>query len=342
MNSGRTLHRSTWLGAVVVALGVAALSPAVAQTCTTQAKMTPEVRSGLADAALALGKDVQQNAAARIEAQSIPAVADNFAPTGYLIRTTSEKLLADTLQVTQLYVLDATTRQPGDTGEADFTCALSDSTAETDFAIPSLPQGRYGFAMVEGSGARPWLMAFVLQQQGTAWKLAGFSSHARTVAGHDGLWYWTQARDAAQAGQTWRAWVLYGEADQLLRPAAFVDSTHLDKLHSEQHGATPPELSDGISTQTPLVIKGADGAEFHFTEVSSDSSEDGLKLNLMLHYAAEPAADATTGRARNVAAARAFLDAHKELRQGFDGVWVFADSAGAPPFATEHKVSDIP
>ncbi|MES2393913.1 MAG: hypothetical protein V4555_19910, partial [Acidobacteriota bacterium] len=99
---------------------------------------------------------------------------------------------------------------------------------------------------------------------------------------------------------------------------------------------------DGISAQTPLVMKAADGTEFRFTALGSDPSQDGQKLELLLHFTADAAADATAGRARNLAAAKTLLDAHKELRQGFDGVLVFADSAGAPPFATEIKMADIP
>jgi hypothetical protein len=270
-------------------------------------------------------------------------VAQNFQTTAYLIRTTSSKIAADSLEATQLYLLDASQRAPGDTSEADFTCALTGSTLETDFAIPALPQGRFAFAMVEAKGNRPWLLAFVLQQQGRDWKLAGFSSHARTAAGHDGLWYWTSAREAAAQKQSWKAWVLFGEAEQLLRPASFVDSTHFDKLQTERTSAAPPALSDGVSVQTPLVLKAASGTEFRVTSLGSEASDDGQRLNLTLHFAADAsAADATAGRARNAAVAKALLDAHAELRQGFDGVVVFADTAGSPPFATEIKMADIP
>jgi hypothetical protein len=62
----------------------------------------------------------------------------------------------------------------------------------------------------------------------------------------------------------------------------------------------------------------------------------------MLHLGGEALADPAAARARNTAAAKAILDAHKELRKSFDGVWVFAESAGHDPFATEQSMSDIP
>ena len=114
-----------------------------------------------------------------------------------------------------------------------------------------------------------------MEQQGTAWKMAGFYPHARTAAGHDGLWYWTTARADAKAGKKWLAWVLYGEADQLLRPANFITSTHLDQLRSERRSNAPGELSEGISPEAPLVIKAKDGSEFRFTSLGSVATEDG-------------------------------------------------------------------
>ena len=134
-----------------------------------------------------------------------------------------------------------------------------------------------------GSGARA-------NCQGSAWKLAGFYPHARSAAGHDGLWYWTTARADAKAGKKWVAWVLYGEADQLLRPANFITTTHLDQLRSERHTNAPAELSEGISADTPLVIKAKDGSEFRFTALSAAATDDGKGLDLVLHYTSVKAA----------------------------------------------------
>ena len=71
----------------------------------------------------------------------------------------------------------------GDTSDADFSCPLMGTTSETDFAIGGLPPGLYVFAMVEATGDQPWLLSFLLQQDGGAWKLAGFYPQAT-----DGGW----------------------------------------------------------------------------------------------------------------------------------------------------------
>jgi hypothetical protein len=315
---------------------------AVAQTCTTQAKMTPEVRDSLSGAALTFAGNVKSNNSVAAQAVADQNLTANFGPTAYLIRTTADKLTGSTLRVTQLYMLDASARAASDTTEVDFACPLTGLTSETDFAIPGLPPGTYGFAMVEAEGAQPWLLAAIFRRESDSWRLAGFYPHPREAAGHDGIWYWTAARKAAGSKDLWLAWLYYGEADQLSRPASFVSSTNLDKLRSEARSATPPELSDGISAETPLVVKAMGGAQFDFTAIRAEGSEDGKRLNLMLHMRADPIDDPAAARARNQAAAHAFLAAHKDLREVFNGVWVFAESAGHEPFATEQSMSAIP
>jgi hypothetical protein len=304
--------------------------------------MSVAIRTSLSDAALNLAQSVKDGDAARVQAATIAefASASAFAPTATLVQSTSAKLASDTLRVTQIYELDARARRNGDPSDADFSCALTGTTSETDFSISGLPPGLYGFAMVDATGDRPWLLSFLLRQDDDVWKLAGFYPRARTAVGHDGLWFWTSARAHAKAKELWLAWVFYGEADELLRPANFATSTNLDRLRSEQRAAAPPELISGIGPDNPLVVKAGDsnGAEvsagYRFTSIAAEGSEDDKQLNLILHLRADGLADP--------AAARALLDAHKELRQGFHSVWVFADSAEHEPLVTEQTISDIP
>ncbi len=231
-------------------------SQAAPPACTTQSAMTGDMRQSLADAALAIATAIKGNDTERVRSLSSPEIASNFDSTVFVIHQTSTAIADATLRVTQLYRLDASNRKPGDSAVADFGCALSGSTDEVDFSIPGLPPGVYAFVIVEAAGDRPWLLPILLQQQGTAWKMAGFYPHARTVGGHDGLWYWTTARADAKAGKKWLAWVLYGEADQLLRPANFITSTHLDQLRSERRSNAPSELSDGISPEHTVGHQG--------------------------------------------------------------------------------------
>ena len=307
----------------------------------TQSVMTAEMRQSLADTALAIATAIKANDTERARSMSAPDIASNFDSTTFVIHQTSNAIANDTLRMTQLYRLDASNRKPNDSAGADFGCALAGTGDEVDFSIPGLPPGVYAFTIVEADGDRPWLLPILLEQQGTSWKMAGFYPHARTAAGHDGLWYWTTARADAKAGKRWLAWVLYGQADQLLRPANFITSTHLDKLRSERHSSAPGELSEGISADAPLVIKAKDGSEFHFTSLGSTATEDGKSLNLVLHYHVESIGDSAAANARNTAAASALLTAHPELREGFSNASIFAEAQGQTPFITQQNLAEI-
>ncbi len=343
VSSART--RAGSLFGLLMILGISAMH---AQTCTTQARMSDSVRNDLSGAAMNLAQSIKDGNAARVQAMTIAefASASSFAPTASVVQSTAPKLVGDTLRVTQVYQLDARGRKPGDTSEADFSCVLTGTTAETDFSISGLPPGLYGFAMVEAEGNRPWLLSFLLRQDSGVWKLAGFYPRARTAAGHDGIWYWTSARADVKAKEPWLAWVLYGVADVLLRPANFATSTNLDRMRAEQTAAAPPELINGLGPEMPLVIKSVNSkgvpTEYRFTSMVAEGSEDGSQLKLVLHLSADYLADPTAAKARNIAAASALLDAHKDLRQDFDSVWVFADSPGHEPLLTQQPLSAIP
>jgi len=339
-----TRRRTQSIAGVALSAVLLSASMAAQLICTTQAKMQPPLRDALMSTARMLATAVQANDSAKVRAATVAEYATDFSATEYLIRSTAPRIAGETLLVTSVYGLDATARKKDDTTEADFSCPLTGTMLETDFSIPGLPPGNYGFATVEAvGGAQPWMLSFLLRQDGGTWKMAGFYQHAKTAAGHDGLWYWKEARAAAQAKQSWAAWLLYGEAYELLSPASFVQSSHLDKLTAEQRAAAPPELSNGIGKDAPLVVKGLNGAEFHFIGVGTDRSEDGTKANIILHLRADPGGDAPAARVRNEAAAAAFVKAHPEVRKDFQGVWVFAESDAQQPIAmTERDMSQIP
>lgn len=345
------VRRSVQAG-ILLGLLLTCLQPLLwAQACTTQARMSSEIRNGLSDAALRLAEAVQAGDSAKIQGLTIAEFSSPsaFAPTLSLMQSTSSRVANEALRVKQIYELDASSRAANDTSNADFSCPLTGSTSETDFAISGLPRGLYGFAMVEATGERPWLLSFLLRQDDGVWKLAGFYPRATTAAGHDGTWYWKSARTYAKADELWLAWIFYGEAAELLRPANFVTSTNLDGLLSERRRAAPAELMGGIGSNHPLVVKASDAsnsnsgvAEYRLTDLSAAGSDDGKELNLVLHVATDDVSDPTVVTARSKAAAQAVLDAHVELRQALQRVWVFAEAEGHEPLVTEQTISNIP
>ena len=364
-------HLSSILtAATLVVAGTLTVGVLHAETCITQSQMKPAERDSIADTARALSKLVQANDASALRQRTLPEYAKDFSGMTSLVAGTAPRIKDATLLVDQVYLLDATTLKTladGTNQDAQFFCSLNKSIAEANFLIPALPPGRYAFAMVTTQGSKtPQRLSFLLKQNApdAPWSMAGFYPKPLTAAAHDGLWYWTQARDMTKAKQLWTAYLYYQEAQSLLQPAGFVTSTHLDKLRKESTAAAPPALSEGITADAPLVVKGPGTTEFRFTDLTTDDSLGADKIDIVAHLAPEPAAEAPAAdakskskseqkadaksaapalspRDRNAAAMAALLAAYPELRTSFHGVWIFADAPNQNPFVTEQPMANI-
>jgi hypothetical protein len=334
-----------------LALLAVATPIARAETCTTQSALAPGERDRLADATRSLAAKVQANDATTLRTAAVPELAKDFGAMQYLVAVTAPKLAGGAPVVEQVYLLDATNLKHGADGsnpEGQFFCSLNRSTMEAEFDIPALPPGKYAFAMVTiapaATRSAPWRLSFLMRQEAAGqpqWLLAGFYPKPLTAAGHDGLWYWTQARQMVREKQPWNAWLYYQAAQKLLQPADFVLSTHLDKLRTEAAAATPPALSDGIGVDAPLVVKAAGGAEYRFTALSLEDSPGQSAPDVAAHLRVEPLPDQATARKRNDAAASALLAAYPELRKPFHGISVYAEAPGQNPLVTEQPMAEI-
>jgi hypothetical protein len=329
---------------MMLAMGLAC-GVARGETCTTQSAMTDSDRNALANAARGMAEKVQADDAAGLQAVTIAEYAKNFGAIQGAVGNASAKVKGAALAVEQVYLLDASELKPGPDGKpgnAQFLCTLNRSIAEADFSIPALPSGKYGFAIVEARGtATPWRLSFLMQQVQGQWQMAGFYPGAMTAAGHDGLWYWTQARTMAKSKEPWNAWLYYQQAEVLLNPSGLILSTHLEKLRNEQGTAAPPALSGGISAESPLVVKGADGAEYHFIGLGVDDSLAKDKIDVMARLKVDQLGDAVAARKRNTDAMSALVAAYPELRKGFHGVWILSEVPGQNPYATELAMNEI-
>jgi hypothetical protein len=329
----------------LVAAGVLFAGVAAAEVCTTQSQMTATDRSALTSAALGLAAKVQANDVSGLRAATVAEYAKDFNGIGNVVGSTAARVKAGTPIVEQVYLLDGSQLKrnaDGTVPDSQFFCSLNKSIAEADFLIPGLLPGRYGFAIVDvPNGSSPWRLSFLLRQEQGQWEMAGFYPKALTAAGHDGLWYWTQARTMTAQKQPWDAWLYYQEAENLLLPASFIQSTHLEKLKAEETAATPTALSDGVSPEAPLVVKGADGAEYHFTGLGVDDSLAKDKIDVIAHLKVEQIGDAKAAQKRNADAMAALLAAYPEMRKPFHGVWMLAEAPGQNPFATEQAMSEI-
>jgi hypothetical protein len=305
----------------------------LAVSCTTQAQMTEAERAALMQSAHTLASAVQSGNAAAVQALTIAKVKSQFDPIANTIEQTSPLLAGATITIDALYGLDASDLKTA-AEDTVFFCGVANSPVHVDFTIPQLPQGQYALALVHATGVKqPQQMAFLLQKNGD-WQLAGLFVKPLLVAGHDSVWYWTKARAFNQKNQKWNAYFYYTTAAYLASPADFMTSANLDKLNQEAQTAKP----DGLPGAQPMVITSGNNT-FPVSQIHTDGSLGGL--DLVLRYSTAETSDPVATRARNLELMKATLQAHPELREGFHGLWVFAEAPNQRPYGNELAMSEI-
>jgi hypothetical protein len=304
-----------------------------AVSCTSQAQMNEAERTALMQTAHALATAVQSGNIGAVQALTIPKVKAQFDGIASTIEQTAPLLAGSTVTIDALYGLDASDlKTPAE--DTAFFCGLPSSPVHVDITIPQLPVGRYALTLVHATGVKqPQQLAFLLQKNGD-WQLAGFFVKPLMVAGHDSLWYWTRARSLNQKGQKWNAYFYYATAKYLATPVDLLTSPNLDKLNQETTSSRP----DGLPGEKPMTLT-ANGKTYPVSDLHTDGSLGGL--DLVIRYTASDASDPVAARAQNLEVMKAILAAHPEVRDGFHGLWVFAEAPNQRPYGNELAMGDI-
>ena len=311
--------------------------PAFGVSCMTQSQMTSAQRTVLEQSAEMLGANVKSGNAAAVRTQTIASVAAQFDGIQGTIQSVNTPIEHATLTVDGLYLLDASDLKAAE--ETQFFCGVPGSPLTVEVTIPSLPPGKYALAILHATGVKqPQQLSMILQNDpvGSAdWKLAGFFTRPMTMGGHDGVWFWRQARAYAARKQLWDAWFYYQTAQYLLNPVDFVSSPNLQKLQREAEQARP----DNLPGSDPLHIR-AGTQSFDITSLHTGELSD--QLDLVVTYNATPNQDMVAARTQVTAVMRALLEQHPELQSAFHGLWVYAATPGSQsPFALELPMDQI-
>jgi hypothetical protein len=239
------------------------------------------------------------------------------------------------IQIRNLYLLDASAlTAPADT---QFFCSDASGSLTVTLTMRSLPPGRYAVAIADAAGAAPaGQLGFILawDKGASAWRLGGLNARPGAFDGHDGVWYWSRAREAAKNGDDWSAWYLYDAAHYLLVPVDFISSPNLEKLGEEQG-----QLKDSPRDAFPFTL--ADGPR--------SWKIDGVRLDATLNepdlavaYESMGVSDPGAARTEAMAVMSAVLKQHPGLKQNFHGLWAYAIKDGKRTFAIELPMAQIP
>jgi hypothetical protein len=314
-----------------------AVLPAFGVSCMTQSQMPAAQRTILAQTAQMIAGNVEGGNAAAVRTQTVAAVAAQFDGIANSIQAINAAIQHATLTVDDLYLLDGTDLKSQE--DTQFFCGVAGSALTVEVTIPGLPPGKYALAVLHATGVKqPQQLSLVLQNDPAGspdWKLAGFYTRPMTLGGHDGVWFWRQARDYAAKQQQWPAWFYYQTARSLLEPVDFISSPNLLKLDKEAEQNRPENLPG----QDPMRLS-AGTETFTITNVHVGEFAD--QFDLIVTYNATPGMDPVTARAQVTAVMRALVQHYPGLETAFHGLWVYAATPGNQnPFALELPMQQI-
>ena len=306
-----------------------------AVSCVTESQMTNAQRAEFVRALRALEVPIQAGNTNAVKELTVAPVAASFDGIAQSVETLSQQIQGATFTVNSMYLLEAAEVKPG-AEETQFFCSVPSSPLVVTVTIPQLPAGTYLLALTHATGVEhPQQVSMILQQDGDAWKLAGFFVRPLSLGGKEGVWYWSQARVYGQKKQNWNSYFYYQTAAFLLTPVDFLSTPNLEKLQKEAQAVRPA----GLPGQEPLKLE-AKGKTFEISNLRTEGFSG--ELDLVVSYKTQSVADPVAARSEIIELMKALLAAHPELREAFHGLWVYANAEGQHPYAIELPMSQIP
>ena len=321
-----------WAAAVLLAVPTVSL----AANCTTQAELQPQDRDSLAASGGRLSEAVVQQDFAALQAALLPAESQEWDGIRTGVEQAAPLVKGGQVQLRSLYLLDATTlAAPADT---QFFCSNASGSLTVSITMRALPPGRYAVVLADAAGAPlAGQLGLILAWQGGSapgWKLGGVSVRQGMFDGHDGVWYWSRARDLAKTDTSWSAWYCYEAARSLLLPVDFLSSPNLEKLGTEQ-----AQLKNSPQEAFPYTIP--DGPRtWKIDSIHLDTSLH--QADLGVTYESTGVTDPAALRTEAIAVMSALLKAQPGLRENFHGLWAYAMKDGKPTPVIELPMAQIP
>ncbi len=325
--------KHSWAGPLVLA-GFLVFSAAIhATSCTTQAEMSAPDRNALAETGQRLATAVMQQDLSTLQSSLLPEVAAQWDGIHQAVEYNAPVMKGGQAQLRSLYALDATSlTAPADT---EFFCSSANASMTVTITLQQLPPGKYALVLADAAGAPlAGQMAFILGMQAGAWKLGGVFIRPGALEGHDGVWYWDQARQAVTAGAPWAAYYLYETARYLSLPVDIISSPNLEKLGQEE-----AQIPGSPVNSFPFNVTAGDRT-WKIDSIRFDPSlrEPDLGVTYESAGITDPAAQKTEA----VAVLGALLKAKPELRKSFHGMWAYASNAGKVTPVMELPMGQIP
>jgi hypothetical protein len=326
-----------WWKALIVAFVVAAPAAGFAASCTAQGELTAQDRGTLASIGEQLSDAVVRQDQSALQSVLLPALSNQWEGIRDAISQAAPLMKGGKVQLRNIYLLDASTQSAA--ADTQFFCSNANGSLTVTISMHDLPPGKYAVVLSDASGAAlAGQMGFVLVWDSTGapgWKLGGFSARQGAFSGHDGVWYWTRARELARSSMPWAAWYCYDAARYLEIPVDFISSPNLDKLAQEQG-----QIKGGPTQETfPYTVKSGDRT-WKIDAVTLDASLH--EADLGVTYESTGNTDPAVARTEAIAVLGAFLKSQPGLRENFHGMWAYASTNGKVTPVMELPMAQIP
>ena len=309
--------------------------PTYAVTCTSQGEMLGPDRDAIATSGMQIAAEIQNQDETALQGALLPAVAGDWEGIRGAAERAQALMKGGQAQIRNLYLLDATSLTAA--ADTQFFCSDTTGALTVTLNMRGLPPGRYAVVLADAQGAplAGQLGLILAWDKGSnTWKLGGLSARPGMFGSHDGVWYWTRAREVAKSESSWSAWFSYEAARFLLLPVDYLSSPNMEKLaHEEEmlkdspHDAFPFTLTDGPRNWKVESVR-----------LDATLNEPDLGVTYETMGVTDPGA----ARTEATAVMTALLKAHPDLKDNFHGLWAYAMKDGKRTFAMELPMAQIP
>ena len=334
MSGVRHLLLRSAAGALLLALSW----PAAAQNCQTASDMDDAARNAITAAGQKFFDMASKGDVTSMQQNSIPSLAANFGSISAIVKDRQPELAGAQATVKSVFLLEADGTAP--LPNAEFYCGVFGKNGQTAnsaiFNLSNLPPGKYGVVILTVASPKGKThFSVIVQQEGNDWKLGGLYIKPADIAGHDGDWYLSKAREYKSKGQMHDAWLYYLQAADMLSPLSFMSTQATDKMYEEFQGARP---ADFPAADKPADLS-AGGAAYKLTRMSP--AQVGNDLDLLVRYQVADASNANQSYQSNMAVMKALVTKYPELRDAFSGIEARAVDSSGHDYGTLLGMKDI-